>query len=53
MLDTTRNHRVDYNTPIIEHFVCDFDCKNFRERGKDIPFEDMHDQVEDCISISR
>ncbi len=44
-LTPPRNHRVDYNTPIIRHFVCDFDCKNFRERGKDIPFEEMHDQV--------
>jgi hypothetical protein len=44
-LTPPRNHRVDYNTPIIRHFVCDFDCKNFRKRGEDIPFEEMHEQV--------
>jgi hypothetical protein len=44
-LTPPRNHRVDYNTPIIRHFVCDFDCKNFRKRGVDVPFEEMHEQV--------
>jgi len=44
-LTPPRNHRVDYNTPIIRHFVCDFDCKNFRKRGEDVPFEVMHEQV--------
>ena len=40
-----KNHRVDYNTPIIRHFVCDFDCKNFRDRGNEVPFDEMHSQV--------
>ena len=44
-LTPPKNHRVDYNTPIIRHFVCDFDCKNFRQRGVDVPFEEMHQQV--------
>ena len=46
-LTPPKNHRVDYNTPIIRHFVCDFDCKNFRQRGVDVPFEEMHQQVKD------
>tara|TARA_R100000234_G_scaffold120124_1_gene105646 strand:+ start:2217 stop:3455 length:1239 start_codon:yes stop_codon:yes gene_type:complete len=25
-----KHHRCDYNTPIIRHFVMDFDCKDFR-----------------------
>tara|TARA_R110002012_G_scaffold321217_1_gene548201 strand:+ start:1166 stop:2269 length:1104 start_codon:yes stop_codon:yes gene_type:complete len=34
-----KHHRVDYNTPKIHHFVLDFDCKDFKSRGKDVPFE--------------
>tara|TARA_R100001509_G_C4842693_1_gene207216 strand:- start:4 stop:1110 length:1107 start_codon:yes stop_codon:yes gene_type:complete len=44
-LTPPRNHRVDYNTPIIRHFVCDFDCKNFRKKGEDVPFDEMQEQV--------
>jgi len=34
-----KHHRVDYNTPKIHHFVLDVDCKDFKSRGKDVPFE--------------
>ena len=44
-LTPPRNHRVDYNTPVIRHFICDFDCKNFRKKGIDVPFDEMHEQV--------
>ena len=27
-----KHHRCDYNTPVIRHFVMDFDCKDFRAR---------------------
>lgn len=40
-----RNHRVDYETPIIRHFVMDFDCKDFKQRGADVEFSFMHEQV--------
>lgn len=40
-----RNHRVDYDTPIIRHFVMDFDCKDFKQRGADVEFAFMHEQV--------
>ena len=40
-----RNHRVDYETPIIRHFVMDFDCKDFKQRGADVDFAFMHEQV--------
>ena len=30
-----KHHRCDYNTPVIRHFVMDFDCKDFRKR-KDV-----------------
>jgi|TARA_R100001198_G_scaffold58132_1_gene33410 hypothetical protein len=40
-----RNKRVDYNTPIIRHFVMDFDCKDFKQRGADVEFSYMHEQV--------
>lgn len=34
-----KHHRVDYNTPRIHHFVMDFDCKDFKNRGADVAFE--------------
>lgn len=40
-----RNKRVDYNTPIIRHFVMDFDYKDFKQRGADVEFSYMHEQV--------
>ena len=40
-----RNHRVDYDTPIIRHFVMDFDCKDFKNRGANVEFSFMHEQV--------
>ena len=40
-----RNHRVDYDTPIIRHFVMDFDCKDFKRKGIDVDFDFMHEQV--------
>ena len=40
-----RNHRVDYDTPIIRHFIMDFDCKDFKKRGQDVDFSYMHEQV--------
>ncbi len=45
-LTPPRNHRVDYNTPIIRHFVCDFDCKNFHDKGIEVPFNFMQQQVQ-------
>tara|TARA_R110001583_G_scaffold19862_3_gene77113 strand:- start:2732 stop:3823 length:1092 start_codon:yes stop_codon:yes gene_type:complete len=40
-----KHHRVDYNTPKIHHFVMDFDMKDFKDRGKDVPFEVPHNEV--------
>lgn len=40
-----RNHRVDYETPVIHHFVMDFDCKDFKRRGAEVEFSYMHEQV--------
>jgi hypothetical protein len=40
-----KHHRVDYNTPIIHHFVMDFDCKDFRGKGVEVPFSVPHEQV--------
>ena len=40
-----RNHRVDYDTPVIHHFIMDFDCKDFKQRGIDVPFAYMQEQV--------
>lgn len=40
-----RHHRVDYNTPVIRHFVMDFDCKDFTKRQVDVEFSFMHEQV--------
>ena len=31
--EAPKHHRVDYNTPKIHHFVMDFDCKDFKNRG--------------------
>tara|TARA_R100000152_G_C6778519_1_gene209286 strand:+ start:1496 stop:2599 length:1104 start_codon:yes stop_codon:yes gene_type:complete len=40
-----RHHRVDYDMPIIRHFIMDFDCKDFKRRGEDVEFAFMHEQV--------
>lgn len=40
-----KHHRVDYNTPIVRHFVLDFDCKDFKNKGRDVDFSFMHEQV--------
>jgi len=40
-----KHHRVDYNTPIVRHFVLDFDCKDFKDKGRDVDFSFMHEQV--------
>ena len=40
-----RNHRVNYDTPVIHHFIMDFDCKDFKQRGADVEFSYMHEQV--------
>jgi hypothetical protein len=40
-----KHHRVDYNTPVIRHFVLDFDCKDFKQRGVEVEFSFMHEQV--------
>lgn len=40
-----RNHRVDYDTPIIRHFVMDFDCADFKQRGERVDFAFMHEQA--------
>jgi len=42
-----KHHRVDYNTPMIHHFIMDFDCKDFRNKGVDVPFEVPQQQVKD------
>tara|TARA_R100000008_G_scaffold18473_1_gene9325 strand:+ start:14923 stop:16149 length:1227 start_codon:yes stop_codon:yes gene_type:complete len=39
-----KHHRCDYNTPVIRHFVMDFDCKDFRSRkevGMGIPLQQV------------
>lgn len=36
---------MDYNTPIVRHFVLDFDCKDFKNKGADVDFSFMHEQV--------
>lgn len=40
-----RHHRAEYNTAIVRHFVMDFDCKDFKQKGKDVDFSFMHEQV--------
>lgn len=40
-----KHHRVDYNTPIIRHFVMDFDCKDFSKRGVAVDFSFVQNQV--------
>ncbi len=40
-----KHHRVNYNTPLIHHFVMDFDCKDFKAKGADVPFEKPHEEV--------
>lgn len=39
-----KHHRCDYNTPVIRHFVMDFDCKDFRARravDMEVPLEQV------------
>ncbi len=40
-----KHHRVDYNTPKIHHFVMDFDCKDFKNKGADVAFEVPQEEV--------
>ena len=40
-----KHHRVNYNTPVIRHFVMDFDCKDFTKRGATVSFSEMHEQA--------
>jgi len=40
-----RHHRVNYNSPRIHHFVMDFDCKDFKNRGADVAFNIPHEEV--------
>jgi len=40
-----KHHRVDYNTPLIHHFVMDFDCKDFNNRGTEVSFDVPHNEV--------
>ena len=40
-----KHHRAEYNSAIVSHFVMDFDCKDFRDRGADVEFGFMHEQV--------
>jgi hypothetical protein len=40
-----KHHRVDYNTPLIHHFVMDFDCKDFKNRGAEVHFEVPQEEV--------
>lgn len=48
-----KHHRCDYNTPVIRHFVMDFDCKDFRARREvdmDVPLQQvrtLHQQLLD------
>jgi len=39
-----KHHRVDYNTPVIRHFVLDFDCQDFKKRTK-VDFSFVQQQV--------
>ena len=39
-----KHHRVDYNTPVIRHFVMDFDCQDFKKRNK-VDFSFVQNQV--------
>lgn len=39
-----KHHRVDYNTPVIRHFVMDFDCQDFKKRSK-VDFSFVQSQV--------
>jgi len=41
-----KHHRVDYNTPLIHHFVMDFDCKDFNKNGADVAFEKPQEEVQ-------
>jgi len=43
--EAPKHHRVDYNTPKIHHFIMDFDCKDFKSNGKDVPFDIPHKEV--------
>jgi hypothetical protein len=43
--EAPKHHRVDYNTPKIHHFVMDFDCKDFKNNGTNVPFEVPHKEV--------
>lgn len=40
-----KHHRVDYNTPLIHHFVMDFDCKDFNNKGADVAFDVPQEEV--------
>lgn len=40
-----KHHRVDYNTPLIHHFVMDFDCKDFKTKGATVSFDKPHEEV--------
>ena len=40
-----KHHRAEYNTAIVRHFVMDFDCKDFRNRGAEVEFSVMQQQV--------
>ena len=40
-----KHHRVDYNTPKIHHFVMDFDCKDFKNKGAEVAFEVPQEEV--------
>ena len=39
-----KHHRVNYDTPIVHHFMMDFDCKDFKT-GFDVPFNVPHEEV--------
>ena len=40
-----KHHRVEYNSAIVRHFVMDFDCKDFKNRGQKVDFSFMQEQV--------
>tara|TARA_R100001509_G_scaffold28595_1_gene15092 strand:+ start:1331 stop:2443 length:1113 start_codon:yes stop_codon:yes gene_type:complete len=40
-----KHHRVEYNSAIVRHFVMDFDCKDFKNRGQKVDFGFMQEQV--------
>tara|TARA_R100000152_G_C6774359_1_gene202086 strand:+ start:758 stop:1852 length:1095 start_codon:yes stop_codon:yes gene_type:complete len=40
-----KHHRAEYNSAIVRSFVMDFDCKDFRNRGADVEFGFMQEQV--------